>query len=206
VLVGDSVFDNAAYVPAERALASQLLDALPQGCKVTLLAVDGSTARDVIEQVGRLPVQATHIVVSAGGNDALNASDVLGKPAGTVAGALSRLAAIQAAFQRDFTLMLGEVVRLGEPTTVCTIYDAIPGLGVEARTALAIFNDVIFRSAFESKVPVIDLRLVCSEPGDFSTVSPIEPPSQGAQEIATLIAQIAQSHDFAAPRTTVYLR
>ena len=38
---------------------------------MTLLAVDGDTARDVDAQRQRLPADATHLIVSVGGNDAL---------------------------------------------------------------------------------------------------------------------------------------
>jgi hypothetical protein len=205
-LVGDSIFDNAAYVPGEPALAAQLFAALPQGCKVALLALDGSSAQDVTEQLRRLPRQTTHIVVSAGGNDALYASGVLAEPADTVGEALTRLAPIQEEFRRAYELMLREILGHCEATTVCTIYDAIPGLGPVARTALAIFNDAILRSAFQSNLPVIDLRLVCDEAEDFSSISAIEPSSRGALKIATQISHVTQSHDFATLQTVIYPR
>ena len=47
------------------------------------------------------------------------------------------------------------------------------------------FNDVILRVAFESKLQVIDLRLVCTEPGDYA--NPIEPSSRGGEKIARAI-------------------
>ena len=51
------------------------------------------------------------------------------------------------------------------------------------RTALAPFNDVILREATAHGLSVLDLRLVCDEPGDYSTVSPIEPSAQGGRKI-----------------------
>ena len=41
VLLGDSVFDNQAYVARGRAVVDHLGRALPRGERVTLLAVDG---------------------------------------------------------------------------------------------------------------------------------------------------------------------
>src|SRR5437763_7003051 len=79
VLLGDSIFDNAAYVPGRPPVVEQLRRALPAGWRATLLAVDGHTTADVAGQLARLPADATHLVVSVGGNDALGASAVLAK-------------------------------------------------------------------------------------------------------------------------------
>ena len=61
------------------------------------------------------------------------------------------------------------------PVALCTIYDAIPGFQKGALQGVAAFNDVILREAVAAGVPVIDLRVLCGEPGDYSDVSPIEP-------------------------------
>src|SRR5260370_25012708 len=52
--------------------------------------------------------------------------------------------------------------------TVCTIYDAIPGLGHAERAGLALFNDVILHSAVEVLAPVIALSIVCDHAHDYS--------------------------------------
>ena len=91
------------------------------------------------------------------------------------------------------------------PTTVCTIYDRIPGLDPAARTALAAINEAILRETAAAGLPVIDLRLVCSEPGDYSHVSSIEPSAAGGAKIARLIAEIATTHDFSQGRSVIYL-
>ena len=93
VLLGDSVFDNAAYVrPGEPDVVRQLRARLPAGAKATLAAVDGATAADVRRQLERLPADATHLIVSAGGNDALGNIGVLDEAADSIAVALTRLA------------------------------------------------------------------------------------------------------------------
>jgi len=48
------------------------------------------------------------------------------------------------------------------------------------------FNDVILRAAFHWRLPVIDLRLICSEPSDYA--NPIEPSGSGGAKIARAIA------------------
>ena len=90
VLLGDSIFDNASYVPGGPDVTQHLRRALP-GWRVTLLAVDGAVVDDVARQLQALPADATHLVVSAGGNDALiQGSFALQQEAGSVAAALHR--------------------------------------------------------------------------------------------------------------------
>lgn len=71
VLVGDSIFDNAAYTEGGPDVVSQVRALLPPGWEATLLAVDGAITDDVAGQLGRLPEQATRLVLSVGGNNAL---------------------------------------------------------------------------------------------------------------------------------------
>ena len=47
VLLGDSIFDNAAYVPGKPSVIEQLRISLPAGWKATLLAFDGDVTADV---------------------------------------------------------------------------------------------------------------------------------------------------------------
>ena len=67
---------------------------------------------------------------------------------------------------------------------VCTIYDAVPGLSREARSALSLFNDVICREAMAARVAVVDLRALLQEADDYSAISPIEPSVKGGEKIA----------------------
>jgi hypothetical protein len=121
VLLGDSIFDNAAYVMAgAHDVVQQVRKRLPHGSKATLAAVDGSKMRDVPEQLRYLPADATHLVVSAGGNDALDSSDFLTAPARSTAEALLGLADIADEFERGYLAMLAEVLARGLPMAICT--------------------------------------------------------------------------------------
>ncbi|MFL5281410.1 MAG: hypothetical protein ACJ8AW_10540 [Rhodopila sp.] len=71
VLLGDSVFDNAAHVGSGPDVVTQLRRRLPPGWRASLLAVGGSVISDMAQQLARLPTDASHIVNSIGGNDAL---------------------------------------------------------------------------------------------------------------------------------------
>ncbi len=204
VLLGDSVFDNGSYVPGELPVIEQLGRKLPDGGETTLLAVDGGVTSDVVGQLARVPSGATHLVVSAGGNDALGHSGLLYEPAESTAEVLGRLAEMQTGFRRAYRQMLEQLLAAGLPTVVCTVYDAIPGLGPPALAALSLFNDVITHEAFRARVPIVELRLVCTEPSDYSDLSPIEPSYTGGEKIASAIIAAVTGHDFAASRSAVY--
>lgn len=191
VLLGDSIFDNAAYVAGAPAVIDQVRSLLPTSWKASLLAVDGNVAADVIEQVKRIPLDATHLVMSVGGNDALSTLAKLHSPTPlSMMQALRELAEIQFRFARDYVDTLSLVCASGTPVLCCTIYDQVPGLMPELRTALSIFNDVILRECARFQVQVLDLRCVCTEATDYSVVSPIEPSESGGYKIASWIVKI----------------
>lgn len=204
VLLGDSIFDNAAYVPDRPPVVEQVRRGLPAGWSATLAAVDGHMVGDVASQVRRIPADASHLVVSVGGNDALQASGLLREPAVTVGEALGILAAALGGFRTAYVEMLHGVLALGRPTAVCTIYDAVPNLGDAEKAALAGFNDTITRAAVAAGIPLIDLRVLCGHPGDYSPLSPIEPSVTGGAKIADAICRLLAGHDFSAGRTAVW--
>ncbi|MGO4478241.1 SGNH/GDSL hydrolase family protein [Massilia sp. 2TAF26] len=207
VLLGDSIFDNAPYVPAGTEVQARLQSLLEGSHRVSLLARDGAVLADMLEQVARLPSlpqAADWLVVSCGGNDVLGLVGAMQSRVGSVIEAASLLADWQTGFRRDYRRMLNVVLSRRRPVAVATIYDGVPGLEPGLRTALAPFNDVILREAVAHRLPVLDLRLVCGEAGDYSTVSPIEPSAQGGAKIAAVIAQLVREQDPAAPRTVVY--
>jgi hypothetical protein len=195
VLLGDSIFDNGVYVPGQPDVVKQLRSALPDGWTATLCAVDGAVTRSVAGQLARIPSDATHLVVSAGGNDALGESHLLGSGVRVVAEAISLLAEAQERFARAYVDMLRSVLGMELPTAVCTIYDtpsSAPNHRV-IRSALALFNDVITRAAFSEGLPLIDLRLICSEDEDYA--NPIEPSAKGGEKIAAAIARLVSDED-----------
>jgi hypothetical protein len=193
VLLGDSIFDNGAYVRGGPDVVRQLRSKLPTRWDSTLLAVDGAVTREVRDQLARLPKDSTHLVVSAGGNDALGASFMLGQTVATVAEALSLLETAQSRFAADYSEMARVVIGAGLPAAFCTIYDTPPSAPDQriVRTALALYNDVITRTAFASGAALIDLRLICDADEDYA--NPIEPSVQGGDKIASAIADWACS-------------
>ena len=178
----------------------------PLDWKCTLRAVDGSVTEDVDRQLAQIPPDATHLVVSVGGNDALQHSGILEKRAQWVAEVLGELADIAEAFEAQYRRMLAQALRPGLPTVVCTIYYPRfddPTFQRLAVTASAVFNDVILRAAFANGLPVIDLRLICDEDADYA--NPIEPSSAGGRKIAQAILPALTNHDFGRGRTEVFV-
>ena len=90
--------------------------------------LDGAVTREVPRQLARLPKDSTHLVVSAGGNDALGASFLLGQPVATVAEALSLLETAQHRFAADYREMADAVAAAGLPAAFCTVYDTPPSV------------------------------------------------------------------------------
>lgn len=204
VLLGDSVFDNEAYIAGGPDVVTQLRGCLPAGWRCTLAAVEGAVVSHVPGQLNRAVQDATHLVVSAGGNDALRQEAVLREPAHSVAEALGRLAQLRDRFQQDYRAMLDAMLPRALPTAVCTIYDprfpdsARQGLAI---AGLALFNDVIVREAFARSLALIDLRLVCSEPEDLA--NPIEPSVRGGGKIAAAITRLMTEHCFPTRRPVI---
>jgi hypothetical protein len=188
VLLGDSILDNGAYAGGGPDVAAQLRGELPDDWTTTLLAEDGAVTADVVRQLRKLPPTADRLVISVGGNDALGYSGLLSEEAGTVSGALAKLAAAQDSFSAGYSAMAAAVGGLGLPASVCTIYDtpaSAPNQRI-IRTALAVFNDSITRAAFAAGFSVIDLRVVCDDDGDYANT--IEPSVQGGGKIARAVA------------------
>jgi len=206
VLLGDSVFDNKAYVGGGLDVIEQIRRQIPAGWKASLRAVDGSVVENVRKQALDLPDDPTHLVVSAGGNDAILSSDILRQKVASSAEVLEKLADIAGEFERHYAEMLQSVLSLKKPTAVCTIYyPRIPDPFTQkiAVAALATFNDVIIRHAFLAGVPLIDLRLVCDENSDYA--NEIEPSEKGGGKIANAIVRLVSEHNFESRRTEVFI-
>ena len=189
VLLGDSIFDNAAYVRGGPDVAAHLAGMLPPGWRATLLAVDGAVIDGVAAQLARVPADATHLVLSAGGNDALGHAGLLDRPARSSAEVLGWLADAAAGFEGRYRRLLRALAAHAARPTVCTIYNGNLGPPSDrlAAVALAVFNDAILRVAAEHRMPVIELRHVCTEPADYA--NPIEPSVRGGAKIARAIAR-----------------
>jgi hypothetical protein len=205
VLLGDSIFDNAAYVAGGPDVVRQLREILPNGWRATLNARDGAVIADLPQQLTTLPGDATHLIVSVGGNDALGESGLLDRKLSSMAEALELITVVRERFRSAYARMLDQVSRRKLPVAACTIYEARfpePVTRRLAATALTALNDAITREAFARNIDCIDLRILCDDDRDFA--NPIEPSVHGGAKIAKAILTFATPS--AAPNPRVIAR
>jgi len=205
VLLGDSIFDNQAYTAREPDVVTHLSQQLPTPWQATLRAVDGgATTNQLTAQCSHFPSDASHVVVSIGGNDAIMNSDLLSTPVTSTADSLLLFSERVSLFESQYRAALGRVQALGLPITVCTIYNGCfpPDEAELARVALMTFNDVILRVAFDNQFTVIDLRSVCDDPTDYA--NSIEPSGSGGRKIAKAIMRAVGDADDAVGHSRVF--
>jgi len=207
VLLGDSVFDNAAYVGGAPDVVAQLRQRLPAGWRASLAAVDGAVMAGIPRQLDSIPGDATHLVISVGGNDALRSSAVLAAASRSVADSLEQLWSVRDQFAAGYRAMLDAVARRALPFAVSTIYDPRypdPAQRRVGAAGLSVINDAIIREAASRGIPVLDLRLVCGDGSDFA--NPIEPSAQGGSKIAGASVSLLTEHDFTSRRSSIFAR
>ena len=199
VLLGDSVFDNKAYVGEAPDVVGHLRHMLPRDWRATLCAVDGATTADIGTQISKVPRDATCLFVSVGGNDALMHMGLLYDTTLDGRSMLAELARLADGFRADYMRAVEHVCRLEKPTCLCTVYNANMGVDLAApvEAAVAVLNDKIYSVANESHLPVIDLRRICNRPEDFA--NPIEPSDLGGKKIAISILEHVRTRDLYNP-------
>jgi hypothetical protein len=120
-------------------------------------------------------------------------SDILQMKAGNSAEVLSEIADRRETFERHYERMLQNLLSKNLPTAVWTVYFPNFPEAIFQRLAviaLSVFNDVIIRQAVINDLPIIDLRLICNEAGDYA--NEIEPSDKGGKKIATKILELEQ--------------
>ncbi len=203
-LLGDSIFDNEVYVSSGQAIIDQINRRGKKDWSAELLAVDGAITQDVANQCLKINADTTHLIVSCGGNDALGCFPVFGEPVRDVQEAMEIMAEIKAQFQQQYQLMISNAKEQGKHLVLCTIYDSVPEIDRSLLAALSIFNEVILKEAVRYNVPVLDLRLICNDKEDYSTISPIEPSVQGGGKIIDAITNLLTQHDFSCRQSNIY--
>ena len=189
-ILGDSIFDNAAYTAGGPSVIDHLREVLPADWRADLLAVDGATTEDVPDQLAKLPSGATHLVLSVGGNNALLRAEILEAPVSSSAEVYLLLGRTAEEFRAQYANLIESCLSQALPLVVCTIYNGNfpdPQYQAAVRVALAAFNDAIVSTAVEHQLAVIELRRVCNLPAHFA--NPLEPSVIGGERIAGAIAR-----------------
>ncbi len=192
-LLGDSTLDNLRHTgPPD--LPAQLRELLADTCRVDLCARDGARVADVHAQLPRVPRDATHLLLSVGGNDLLAMTRLLKTPTPNLGTALHGLGTLRERFAREHRALLEALVALGRPSAVCTVYAPRFALAARQRLVdalLSLINDAIVENACALGLPVLDLRPLSCDPEHF--VSEIELGHRGALRFAQAIARLLAS-------------
>jgi lysophospholipase L1-like esterase len=152
-LLGDSIIDNGEYVRAGEPDVAHQLEVLLPHHTVVKRAVDGAKAADVLGwQVAEME-RAGHVILSAGGNDALEHTDLVDDVIDTRAeDILVRLWSIREEFRRSYADLLDCLALTRQPVLVLTVYNpCFDGHGFDgayqqaAESAVSVINDVIHR-------------------------------------------------------------
>jgi lysophospholipase L1-like esterase len=194
VLLGDSILDNAPYTALAPDTTQHLRRQLGGDWTVERLARDGAVMSDVRFQLAQVGEPADCIVLSIGGNDALEHVDLLERRASSAAQLFGALADIADRFATAYRQVATAVATRSTRVVLCTIYEPPLLDSVTARLArvpLGVLNDRIVQVASRLGLEVLDLRSVCTETSDF--VQQIEPSARGALKIATAIAAVVRA-------------
>ncbi len=189
VLLGDSIFDNKSYVGSDPSVIEHLRALMPADWTATLCAVDGDTTQGIPRQILGIPPNASYLFVSVGGNDALMNMDLLTDMTTPGPLLLTKLSLLADAFHANYEAAISGICKLKKPTYVCTIYNGNleSSISKAAKAAVGVFNDIIYSTANENHLGVIDLRKICNQPRDYA--NPIEPSALGGKKIAAAIYQ-----------------
>jgi hypothetical protein len=190
-LVGDGILANGAHTKQEPDSASAIRQLLP-AWTVSLLAAEGSSMAAVPSQVQRLPEDVELVVLSVGGNDAMEHVDILQHPTQSSGHTLDALANMVEGFASKYDHVAKSVRDRTPRLVLCTIYEP-PLVGSNtasrARVLITLLNDRILRTAYRFGLDVLDLREICTNPADFTMQ--IQPSATGAAKIAKAIAAVA---------------
>ena len=200
-LVGDGILANGAHTKGAPDTATALRKLLP-AWTVSLVAAEGAGFGDVESQLPKLPAKIDVAVLSAGGNDAMRHVDLLQRPAASSGETLDELIAMSDGFAGIYERAVKSVRDRVPRLVLCTIYEP-PLVGKNtanrARVLLTMLNRGVFQAAYRWGLDVLDLRAICTDPGDFT--QQISPSAAGAAKIAHAIAAAVGGTE--AKRTTV---
>jgi lysophospholipase L1-like esterase len=194
VLLGDSIIDNGEYLRSEEPDVAQQLEILLPHHTVLKRAVDGSTSADVLRwQTGDLK-DADHIILSAGGNDALQHINLLEAVTGlTTRDVLVKLWLIREEFRRSYADLLDCLAHARRPVLVLTVYNPCfhahgfnPAYQQAAESAVSIINDVVQQEGRRRSFDILELRTLFQDRADYA--NPIEPSTVGGAKLANCMS------------------
>ena len=199
-LIGDSIIDNYPYVKGRGPCVLQQLwrkvDNHGKNWESKLLAVDGATTQEVLfQQIPRIPIPTTLLVISTGGNDGLKFIDRHVSQFFIPCMWPSLLRKFTANFRKSYESMASNIDEIINPWTrvaVCTIYQPLWPLPIKKLITIALLymNSVIREIAKKHGFHVIDLYYLFDNESDYA--NSIEPSWQGGDKLTHNIMQLIE--------------
>jgi lysophospholipase L1-like esterase len=219
LLLGDSIIDNRSYVlEGELDVTAHLKKLYLDQPDVSIAnnAVDGDTMYDLEQNhLGGEELQnASHIIVSIGGNDLLHnisflqttseLSKVMGKDARIGKWGVKELNPsrnkvfeetyfeIIKPFTKQYETIVANLSNHRAKLLLCTVYegdlvdsDEFSDVNNSSKTMVSLFNDIVYRTANKYGADVLELREIFVSPEDYA--NPIEPSHIGGGKLAKAI-------------------
>ncbi len=203
VLLGDALLD--AYGSIDKTPGKFEDDLLPGSrdqWKISVVSVAE------VERAGAsmvLPRDATHAVIFIEGNHAIERSGLLDSRPDAYGQTLEQLTLAADEFERTLERLIHVAQAARLVILVCTMFVPNYKDPVRQRTAsaaLAVFNDRVTKRAAEARTSLVDLRLICNEPGDYD--KPTQLSRSGLRKAANVIRFAMFELDAGARRSEVF--
>lgn len=164
-------------------------------------------ADDVVNRspLGKIPADASHLVITLEGNRAISSSGLLEGRPDSYEQALARLSFAADQFEQVVHGLVRTAQQTGLPAAMCTMFPPCHRDPVKQRatsTALSIFNDRIVRQAVDANLPVVDMRSAGTEEGDYTPSGLLS--RAGLTKAATLIWQALHESRQDGARTEIF--
>ena len=193
-LLGDSIIDNKVYVGEGELSVTEHLQH-NSSSNFTMIAVDGDTTEDVLEnQLDNLKEPVSHIVLSIGGNDLLQNLHLLQDETSGMKFALEKSSELIGEIQENYTKILEHLSDYDAKVLLCTVYEGdlksdvmLAQFDKAGQAMLKMHNDTVYYLASKFEVDVLELRNIFTNKEDYA--NPIEPSHIGGEKLAKAIIQ-----------------
>jgi lysophospholipase L1-like esterase len=193
-LLGDSIIDNKVYVGEGELSVTEHLQH-NSSSNFTMIAVDGDTTEDVLEnQLDNLKEPVSHIVLSIGGNDLLQNLHLLQDETSGMKFALEKSSDLIGEIQENYTKILQHLSNYDAKVLLCTVYEGdlksdvmLAQFDKAGQAMLKMHNDTVYYLASKFEVDILELRNIFTNEEDYA--NPIEPSHIGGEKLAKAIIQ-----------------
>jgi len=156
-------------------------------------------------QIRKIPKDATVLVVSCSGNDALEQLSKLYSSGISPWNVLVALKSVRTDIRQKYQNMLHQINMLGIPIIVCTVYkpyfSSVP-LQLLCNLGIYFLNDMIVNETQKYGIPIIDIKAIFNNKMDYA--NSIEPGVPGGDKITNNIIKIIKEHDFNSKKQKIY--